>query len=547
MIARILLSLMLMLGASMQAPAQSADAMTLAYRFSPGSEGQDQMRASGEFKIIGGGKSVPVAFDMAATTTRHVDAVDASGAATVTYRPTSTILKLSGAGKRIFSIQDRDGVTTLVDGVPAEPQGKAPGEIVLKIGRDGRILDAKGSGEQATENMLRALTASSVPFPEKAIVVGDAWSGETRFSPPADARLPDVGAKVTHLLRSLRRDDGRLVATVVTTSERTSSGATATADGSNRVFVSQVARFNAETGEMIDTIGEIEFDLRLDNNDGAPGRLTGKLHIAVESAPYATPKPAPPPAPAPERVDELPAQQGIDEPPQERDAARAKSPPRRFAGVYRAVSESEWGLTVHLRADGRAILIRETWAPGRYKRRVAKRFEGAWSAGANDQLMLTYDGVSETVQFNDRMSFGEFGQQGAAPGFKGLSRDATAKAVIGQTSLWRADALDRLFRPSPAPARIREVSRSPGSAELGADHDNRSLSGGSILRFYGSPSAAACRSDCARNDTCQGYTWVKPGGYKAGDGPVCYLMRSYDSAKPHDCCIAATRGPFPHP
>ena len=30
-----------------------------------------------------------------------------------------------------------------------------------------------------------------------------------------------------------------------------------------------------------------------------------------------------------------------------------------------------------------------------------------------------------------------------------------------------------------------------------------------------------------------GYTWVKPGGYQAGDGPMCYLNKWYNGITAH--------------
>jgi hypothetical protein len=41
---------------------------------------------------------------------------------------------------------------------------------------------------------------------------------------------------------------------------------------------------------------------------------------------------------------------------------------------------------------------------------------------------------------------------------------------------------------------------------------------------------------------CFAYTWVKPGGYKSGDGLMCYLMQYYDGITKHPWCITADRG-----
>ncbi len=77
---------------------------------------------------------------------------------------------------------------------------------------------------------------------------------------------------------------------------------------------------------------------------------------------------------------------------------------------------------------------------------------------------------------------------------------------------------------------------------LGPPIDGWSTSGGQILRFYPSPSQEDCRADCEREgETCFAYTWVKPGGYKAGDSPMCYLNQWYDSIVKNPCCITANR------
>jgi hypothetical protein len=80
---------------------------------------------------------------------------------------------------------------------------------------------------------------------------------------------------------------------------------------------------------------------------------------------------------------------------------------------------------------------------------------------------------------------------------------------------------------------------------LGPPLDGWTLSGPaeSILRYYPSPSEADCRADCERaGEDCMGYTWVKPGGYNPGDGPMCYLDKWYNGMTKHPCCITGNRG-----
>ena len=66
---------------------------------------------------------------------------------------------------------------------------------------------------------------------------------------------------------------------------------------------------------------------------------------------------------------------------------------------------------------------------------------------------------------------------------------------------------------------------SPAEASTrGAARWLHQLNGGEILRYYPSPTQEDCRADCERDgENCLAYTWVKPGGYQPGDGPVCYL------------------------
>lgn len=114
-----------------------------------------------------------------------------------------------------------------------------------------------------------------------------------------------------------------------------------------------------------------------------------------------------------------------------------------------------------------------------------------------------------------------------APGAQQQAPPATAPAALPSTSV-----------ASPAAA---------GRAALGPSRDRTSLSGREILRYFGSSAEQSCRAQCEADAACQGFTWVKPGGYRAGDPPVCYLMRSYASAATNACCIAATRDAAPTP
>lgn len=70
--------------------------------------------------------------------------------------------------------------------------------------------------------------------------------------------------------------------------------------------------------------------------------------------------------------------------------------------------------------------------------------------------------------------------------------------------------------------------------------DNTSMDG-SRITYYPRPSFGGCQSDCARNPNCQGFTWIRPGAYNAGDPGMCYLMARVTGRSPHACCISAIR------
>ena len=123
------------------------------------------------------------------------------------------------------------------------------------------------------------------------------------------------------------------------------------------------------------------------------------------------------------------------------------------------------------------------------------------------------------------------------PGFRAVQPPNWGTALGGRDFNTLAQAIAAGCAAAPA-----------SGAVLGPPHDGFALGAGDILRYYGSPSESACRADCEREaGRCQAYTWVKPGGYVAGEPSVCYLMASFKNPVRHKCCITATRGPFPAP
>src|SRR5258705_10259011 len=49
------------------------------------------------------------------------------------------------------------------------------------------------------------------------------------------------------------------------------------------------------------------------------------------------------------------------------------------------------------------------------------------------------------------------------------------------------------------------------------------------LRYYALASYQQCDADCQKDPNCRGWSWVKPGAFRQGDGAVCYLVSRVDS------------------
>ena len=83
--------------------------------------------------------------------------------------------------------------------------------------------------------------------------------------------------------------------------------------------------------------------------------------------------------------------------------------------------------------------------------------------------------------------------------------------------------------------------------QLSAPRQGVVVTTGTQLRFFGMNTSndnqahAFCRAECARDPRCRGYTYVRVGGYRAGDGPVCYLFTNITGIAAHRCCVTATR------
>lgn len=97
---------------------------------------------------------------------------------------------------------------------------------------------------------------------------------------------------------------------------------------------------------------------------------------------------------------------------------RAPSP---YVGHYRDVSESESSIDLHLEADGTARIVLQTWQAGSDEREITTH-TGSWSS-ADQEITLSYNGGTETLQYSEALSFADFGCRGESAGSTGNTRD----------------------------------------------------------------------------------------------------------------------------
>jgi hypothetical protein len=415
MIARSTLLLVFCLAWMATAHAETPQTATLAYRFTQGKATQQQVRITGELRMVSGAESTPIVIDAASRVLSRVVSVSPSGEGILSVRTLSSVANISIGDQRVSSLQDMEGVSVLVNGAPLKSPGTPPGEVTLSIEPNGRVAEAKVAGDEMANKVLGLATDLSVVFPENNIAVGEKWGGSMRISLPAEIGIPDMTATAESVLRGLRIEDGRLVATIVTTSDGVSTGSEAPSGGTSRESVTLYTRFDVEAGELLDSDGEVSVDVELTPGGGALARLIGRMHFTTATMPAASE----------ETMAASPS-------PEQPEVTAPAPPPEEAAPI----------------------------------------------------------------------------QPPAAP-MPGPVAEAVAPTLLGEA------------------------------------HAGWKLSGGETLRFYGSPSAGTCRRDCEGDTACQAYTWVRPGGYQPGDPPTCYLMRSFQTASRHACCITATRAPFP--
>jgi len=71
--------------------------------------------------------------------------------------------------------------------------------------------------------------------------------------------------------------------------------------------------------------------------------------------------------------------------------------------------------------------------------------------------------------------------------------------------------------------------------------DYRASMNGERLTYYPATTIEKCQADCAKNEKCRGFTFIRAGAYNPNDSAMCYLMSVVTETVPHDCCISAVK------
>lgn len=64
---------------------------------------------------------------------------------------------------------------------------------------------------------------------------------------------------------------------------------------------------------------------------------------------------------------------------------------------------------------------------------------------------------------------------------------------------------------------------------------------GENLTYYRGTTPEQCQADCAKNEKCKGFTFIRAGAYNPNDAAMCYLASVVTGSAPHACCISAVK------
>jgi hypothetical protein len=64
---------------------------------------------------------------------------------------------------------------------------------------------------------------------------------------------------------------------------------------------------------------------------------------------------------------------------------------------------------------------------------------------------------------------------------------------------------------------------------------------GENLTYYPGTTPEQCQADCAKNEKCKAFTFIRAGAYNPRDSAMCYLASVVTGSVHHACCISAVK------
>jgi hypothetical protein len=64
---------------------------------------------------------------------------------------------------------------------------------------------------------------------------------------------------------------------------------------------------------------------------------------------------------------------------------------------------------------------------------------------------------------------------------------------------------------------------------------------GENLTYYPGTTVEKCQADCAKNEECRGFTFIRAGAYNPNDSAMCYLASLVTGSVSHACCISGIK------
>jgi len=64
---------------------------------------------------------------------------------------------------------------------------------------------------------------------------------------------------------------------------------------------------------------------------------------------------------------------------------------------------------------------------------------------------------------------------------------------------------------------------------------------GENLTYYRGTTPEQCQADCAKNEKCKGFTFIRAGAYNPNDSAMCYLASVVTGSATHACCISGVK------